>query len=434
MAKNKLIVISADAMVSEDIQILNKLPNFKRFFKECSMVEKVRGIYPSLTFPAHVSLITGLYPDRHGVTTNYVFDILKTGRQWLWRSDAIKADTIFTAAKRNGLTTSAVGWPVSASNPDIDYLVGDIWPTRGECSQEECFAMNGSNDEVMEIIRKSMPLWKSDVNPCHPEYDDFTLSCACDIIEKFTPDLMLIHFANIDSNRHQNGVFCDEVNRSIIETDYYLGQLVMSAKKAGIYDNTNFILLSDHGQLDVKRSVNPNVVFASEGLINTDGDGNVIDWSAYSMSIGASSHIYLKDKCDRVLWQKTYDLLTEMCESGLYGIIRVYTLAEVQKEHRLSGDFSFVIETDGYTTFSDNTTGSVVTPLTCEDYRVGKATHGYLPHLGPQPIFIAKGPGVKKNIILESGNLVDAAPTMARLLEIELTNTDGKAFEELLTT
>ena len=66
------------------------------------------------------------------------------------------------------------------------------------------------------------------------------------------------------------------------------------------------------------------------------------------------------------------------------------------------------------------------------DFRFGRATHGYLPELGPQPVFLAKGPSFKENVSLPTRPIVDEAPTYARLLSVELPEAQGTPITELL--
>lgn len=67
------------------------------------------------------------------------------------------------------------------------------------------------------------------------------------------------------------------------------------------------------------------------------------------------------------------------------------------------------------------------------DYRYGRATHGYLPWKGPQPVFLAKGPDFRENVVLESGRLIDQTPTYAKILGVDLPHADGKPIEELIS-
>ena len=61
--KNKyMIVISFDAVSCEDLEVLRKLPNFSKIIKEGALIKNVDSIYPSLTYPAHATIVTGRYP------------------------------------------------------------------------------------------------------------------------------------------------------------------------------------------------------------------------------------------------------------------------------------------------------------------------------------------------------------------------------------
>ena len=88
--QEKTVVLSMDALVGEDIDYLRNKPNFSRLFERCAAVERVCTIYPSITYPAHVSILTGCRPGRHGVITNG--ELKTTGGATLWhlRSDLVQ--------------------------------------------------------------------------------------------------------------------------------------------------------------------------------------------------------------------------------------------------------------------------------------------------------------------------------------------------------
>ena len=102
-----------------------------------------------------------------------------------------------------------------------------------------------------------------------------------------------------------------------------------------------------------------------------------------------------------------------------------------EKEH-LYGGFSFVLESDGYTSFGDKAVRPLVQNFDVDDYRFGRATHGYLPDFGAQPVFVAKGPDFRCGVTLERGLVVDEAPTYAKLLGVELPQADGRPMEQFL--
>ena len=121
-----------------------------------------------------------------------------------------------------------------------------------------------------------------------------------------------------------------------------------------------------------------------------------------------------------------------MKKEGIYGISEVYTAKEADEKYHLNGEFSFVIEGDDYTSFGEGVTGLLVEAFGNTDYRYGRASHGYTPEKGPQPIFMAKGPDFAENVVIENGRLIDEAPTYAKVLGVELPDTDGAAIMEFL--
>ena len=178
--------------------------------------------------------------------------------------------------------------------------------------------------------------------------------------------------------------------------------------------------------------ISPNVYLAEAGYIKLDGDGRISEWSAYAKSAGASSHVYLKDPLNKALYDEVYASLSEMAEKGIYGFERVYTMEETREKYGLYADFSFVLETDGYTAFSEWLSGPAVKAINFGDYSTGKGKHGHLPDKGPQPVFIAKGPSFKNDVVVENGNILNHAPTIAAIFGIELRDSVGSVVREIL--
>lgn len=426
----KLIVLSADAMVFEDVEYLSRLPNYKKYLEGGSWIKKVQSIYPSVTYPCHVTMMTGAWPDKHGVTSNFtISEGIKNPLPWRWFYDLEGVDDIFSAAKRSGLKTAAVFWPVTGRHPDIDYLIDEYWTQGPEDSVSAAFERSGSCREVLEIVNRHKDKL---VERVHPMCDEFLISCACDIIRQKSPDLIMIHPANIDAYRHENGLFHDKVRRGIEETDHYIGAVMKAAEEAGIADEVNLVVTSDHGQLDIRRIVNLNVLFADRGLILVDGQGNVADWKAYCLSNGLSALVYLKDPADQAVYKETECILHEIKEEGKCGISQVFTEEEARKTYHLGGGFSFVLESDGATSIGSAYTGPLMSSFDTADYRKGRATHGHIPTKGPQPTFLAKGPDFKEHTVIEHALLIDEAPTYAKLLGVSLKDADGRPVSEIL--
>ena len=437
--KKRILVFSVDAMVCEDLEKLLQLPNGKKYLaKGCRVTEGMRTIYPSVTYPAHVSMLTGCYAGTHGVTSNFAFTTADKEQSWRW-SGGYTVDDIFHAAKRAGYTTGSVSWPATANHPDVDWLMAEYWMPKAGDTLRSSFADAGSSPEMLDIIeasakylpqgyeqggRKNFMKW--------PEEDDFVIHVASQVIREHAPEVMFVHIGMFDAFRHANGVFGPHIDRALDYLDRYIGELMDACRIAGVLEDTNLILVSDHGQRNIRRVINLNVLLADQGLLRVDADGKIISWDAFSFSNAMSSLIYLRDPEDKKLKDQVYRELMAYCEEGIYGIGRVFTAEEAEKEEHLKGDFSFVVESDGYTSFADKAVRPLVVGFDDRDYRFGHATHGYLPDRGAQPVFAAQGPDFREGVVRTRGKVVDEAPTYAKLLDVTLRDAEGEPMEEFL--
>lgn len=425
-----VIVISEDALVYEDTKTLRELPVFGSIWDRTARVRRMRSIYPSVTYPCHTSMMTGCYPDRHGIVNNELPNLAERASPWHWFYDRVKVPSIFDAAKAKGLTTAAVFWPVTGGCRSIDYLIDEYWPQSPSESMRDCFLHSGSTPEVVEKC-VDPHLWMQ-VNRTHPYCDAFITACACSIIREYKPNLLMIHPANVDAYRHQTGLFSPKVTHGLHEIDGWLGWILKAARDAGIADSTDFFIVSDHGQININRVVCPNVELARRGLIDVDAQGQIRDYVAIVKSSGASAQVYLKEPGNKAHLQRTGDVLGDMLASGIYGFSRVYTAREAQEEEHLAGGFSFVLETDGFTSFANDWTGALSREHDVTDYRFGRATHGHQPDKGPQPTLIAFGPSIRPGVVLERRPIVDEPATFARVLGLEFGGIDGHPIDELL--
>ena len=425
-----VIVLSNDALVYDDLAYLQKLPNFSRIWERTARVEQIRSVYPTLTYPCHTTLMTGNYPDRHGIVHNETPQLLCRSAAWHHFRADVRGTDLFDAAKAAGLRTAAVSWPVTGNHPSIDYLINEYSPQTPDESLRECYAHSGSSCEVLEkVVDANLHLHRIGV---HPYYDAFVYGCACSIIRAFQPNLLMIHPANIDGYRHSTGMFSDLVLHGLHEIDIWLGDILKACEDTGIYEETDFFLVSDHGQLNIRRMLSLNAVLCENGLIDLDAEGNIVDFTAFAKSCSLSAQVYLKHPEDEAARKKTQTVLQRLCDDGVYGITRVYTAAEAAREEHVAGGFSFMLEGDGFTAFENDWHRPLVHSAEFSDYRVGRATHGHHPDKGPQPTLMAFGPHIRAGALLKQAALVDEAPTFARALGIHLGDTDGSCLEALL--
>ena len=430
MSKRHVVVVSVDALVYEDLETLSKLYALAPRWDKMARVDRVRSIYPTITYPCHSTMMTGVYPDRHHIVNNEAPILGVEHCLWQHFRSSVKAPSIFDAAKKAGLTTAAVFRPVTGKDPAIDYLVDEYWPQHGEDSVT-AFRDSGSSEEVIKKIVKPNLKYLEGKHRMHPYADAFVMGCAADMLRNFQPDLLMVHPANVDSARHASGLFTSAATNALYDTNLWLEELFKAAEDAGIYEDTNFFIVSDHGQIEIRRSVALNALLAEEGLLDVAPDGTLKDWTAFAKSGGTSALVYLKDPADQVAWNKTKIALEKLRDSEVCGIGEILTEAEARERYHLGGDFAFVIETDGWTSFSTSWLKPVQKPLDNSDYRFGRATHGHEPEKGPQPTLMAFGPDIQPGAHLDTARLVDEAPTFAHALGLTMPDTDGHCLTEL---
>jgi len=130
----RLLLISLDAAFEEDAAFLLSLPNLGALADRGVFCQRVQTIYPSLTYPVHTTLLTGCYPDKHGIGHNekFVPRLPPEKRPWHWDAEEIQAETLHQAAWRAGREVASILWPVSGHNRAIRYNFPEVHALPGE--------------------------------------------------------------------------------------------------------------------------------------------------------------------------------------------------------------------------------------------------------------------------------------------------------------
>lgn len=422
MTNRKLILISFDALSFEDIEYLKDKQNFAHILKNGSWVRRVHGIYPTLTYPCHSTMITGCSVTKHGIISNQHVVPGDVDPKWVWYHDAFQVKDLITAAKEKGLTTAAIGWPSMGRHPDADYIIAEVAGPKSRTREEfvRDYKACGATDELWEAVGEKYLFFR--LRPPHPSNASwFNAYCALEILRKYQPDLMIVHCAAVDSAKHVHGAYAERSKESLEECEIILGEFLRAIRELGIEDCTDLIATADHGQIDITHICCPNVLMKEHGLLTVEESGKVTDWRAWCHTAGMCTEVFVNDPADEAL---VYDLLRSY--EGQYGIEKVFTKAEAEALG-FGGPFSFVVEGNGSIKFGNAYLGEV---FKATPHPVG--CHGYLPEKGPDPTTVAYGPDFRKGVLLEEAELADGAPTWARVLGLELPDAEGRVMEEIL--
>ena len=421
MGKRHLVVISVDALVYEDIADTRELPLFAELIRGGSLTKNVLTVYPSLTHTVHASIITGQPAGITGIVSNTVFTPGSSDMPWYNDLSQIKCETIFDLAHAAGAVTAACRWPVTANAGDkIDFLIPELMDKDLENAGGDVirgYLNIGMTECLKGIMERAISPSHTMLHVEHPEYDEIQIDCACEIIRRYKPDLLLTHPGYVDSERHRTGLFSPYVAASVKKSEEWIGRLIQAAKDAGIYADTDFVILSDHGHLPYSKIVRLNKLFADEGLISIGDGGDVTGWEAYAHSCDLSAQIYVSRPEDTELTERVAELLRRWRDEGRAGIGEIMTACEAEQAYGLKGDFSFVIEAaEGYH-FSDEWRGEAIYEEPPAAPGLGHSAHGHRPEKGPQPVSIGFGPDFEKGKITDGGSVLEYFELFRRILE-----------------
>ena len=428
--KQKILVFCIDALCSSDIEYMKEMPNFKTIIESGSYVKHIETVYPSLTYPCHVSILTGTYVKKHGIPHNENVEVGNQNAPWFSMKHEVKVKNLLDYAREYGYSTCSLSWPVSGG-ADYDFNMPMIVPMSYSGYHPEKYLENTATKNLMDQY-----FWKYGryIKGKDRSLDLLTMALAPDIIRDYgQADVMLIKMCDLDTARHIHGVYHELVTEQLRKHDEEFGVILESVKRYGDFENTNFIILGDHGQTDVSHVLNFNILLKQNGFIILDEEGNIVDYTAYCHSVGLSAWIQLKNPKSEEDKKRVYDFLLSVKKDPQYGLGYVYTKEESEALYGLTGPFDFVIEGEKAISFGNTLKGEdVFAPTVVGDYKISKASHGCLPFKEEHTLFIGSGPSFKKGVVVERSSMVNEAPTMAKILGFEMKDIDGTSIDDLL--
>jgi ectonucleotide pyrophosphatase/phosphodiesterase family protein 5 len=195
-------------------------PNLFELANRGMMAQGLISAFPSVTFPNHVTIVTGQTPDHHGIVNNTMTDPGTTQRFSLGSREAVEnpfwwqeSKPIWIAARKQGKVASTLFWP--GSETTIDGLRPNDW-------------LRYDHDMSHETRIKTLVGWLS-----RPPAE--------------RPDFATLYFADVDSAGHSAGPDSQAVQDSVKKVDDSIGELSRELKRLGLLERTTWIIVSDHG-------------------------------------------------------------------------------------------------------------------------------------------------------------------------------------------
>ena len=366
LEKPYVVLVSIDGFRADYVEKY-KAKNIAAIGSEGVQADYMIPSFPSLTFPNHYSLATGMYPSTHGLVSNTFYDYKLGGKYRIYDREKVQdgkwygGTPLWVLAENQGMRAASFFWVGSEA---------DIQGIRPYQYYQYSKGIS-AKDRVNQAIK-----WLK-----KPEQE--------------RPHLITLYFSDVDSKGHANGPDSHEVANAVAEVDFWIGELQKKLAKLNL--PIYLMVTSDHGMQETNH--------AEPVYFNTLTNLSYYDVAS---SGGVINFLYPKEGTSRARLDSTFTELTSKAEDR-YEVYWSDSLPERLHfaPHKRSGEITvvanapFVFGTEGRT--------------------VMKGTHGYDPGQSPDmlTIFYAKGPRFRIGTRLTSMQNIQVFPLIAELLGLE---------------
>jgi len=396
----KIVLLSLDAMAEADVSVLQRDSFLAGWMSEAAVCTQVKTVFPALTYPAHTTLVTGTDPSDHGIGQNQPFQPEKEAamRAWYWDAAKIRGDNLFSAVKRQGGRCASILWPVTGKHPDIRWNFPEVLALPGE-------------NQVLKMLRYGSTGWilhmewkhgRERISSSEPHLSDYATVLARDVIRSHQPELTAVHLVDLDDMRHHHGVNSREARDAMNRNERRVQAVWETMRKTPGMEDALLVLVSDHGQADVSRTVCITELLKTAGLSR----------AARVQSNGMSAYLFPGEEGMEGL-RRAKDFLNTLGASD--GVAHVYSREELDTLGCVP-TVGFAVEAAPEVVFSDG----------LPQAKREKATHGFGPsHPAENCLMAVRGRGIRP-CRLPAMPMRDVAPTLAGLMGVRLKRASGE--------
>jgi predicted AlkP superfamily pyrophosphatase or phosphodiesterase len=406
------------------------MPTLRRMASKGAKADGMVGSFPTVTWPAHTSMVTGVQPGRHGVIGNSYFDRETQKTVTLLcdpvfdKDETVRVPTIYDAAHKAGLKTAAVCWPATRNAKTLDWTVPDM--------AGDSWDKYGTKSWLDELRAAGWPVDKQGVWCTEPvggvERDWLYARMTRHVLQKHAPNLILVHLVEPDHVQHRTGPRSDDAYWCASYADDRIRDILEAIEQSSFKGKATLIVVGDHGFFPVQNELRPNVALRKLGLIEMSGN-TISKRAAYCVSQGGGCAVYVLDA------QKKAEIIAQLKGElakidGVQAVLdepAYKQLGHTTPDKEPRAPDMWLAAKSGYA-FSESAAGDETTVAK----KTVTGTHGYLPD---QPDMrsacVLWGAGVKPGTKLGKVSIIDLAPTIARLLSVDFPSADGKPMADI---
>jgi predicted AlkP superfamily pyrophosphatase or phosphodiesterase len=417
-----VVLISIDgfpAYALEDSKL--PVPTLRRMMQEGASARGMTIVNPTVTWPNHTTLATGVAPAKHGVLYNGLL-VREPGMppriEPRSRADLVRVPTIYDVAHQAGLSTAQVDWVPWQTGSSLDWAFEENPDPRGQVAREMISGGLASELDLTEF-KKGNPAWR----------DEVWTRAATHIIRAHRPNLLLFHLLNLDAIHHRYGPRTPASLTAIALADARVSEVLAALEHSGLQDQATVIVVSDHGFRGSRKSIRPNAALLRAGFIRAEG-AKIASSDAYAVPEGGTAMVYLRQEGALAPAQGILEVLRSL--DGVAAILLPEEFPALglplRKDNPQSPEFILVAK-PGYA-FDRSWEGEPVVDI-AEGMPAGH--HGFIARdADMNAVFIAWGRGIRRGVRLDTIRNIDVAPTLAGLLGLRMDPVDGAPLSEIL--
>lgn len=419
--ERKVVVISLDGFPAYALQDSRlPIPTLRKLMREGASATVMQPINPTVTWPNHTAMVTGVSAAQHGVLFNGLLTHPEPNgapkiEPWRDKTEMVHAPTVYDLAFQSRLSTAQVDWVAIYGAKNITWKFPELPDPNGKIEQE-LVSKDLVTEDQLKTFNNSSAAWR----------DRIWTDAAIDILEAHHPNLMLLHLLDLDTINHGYGPMSEASLNAMAFLDDRVRQVLDALQKDGDLEHTSVLVVSDHGFRSITHAIHANVLLRQKGLIQSTSGKETSQ--AWVVPEGGSAMVYVTDPKRRAELIPQLRSLLERVE----GVDHVYGQEDFPRLG-LPGNSKSDQSPDLFLTakpeysFSGGDEGEVVTPVT------NRGSHGYIntdPKMGA--IFIAWGANIRKGVHLDAIQNRDVAPTIAALLGLKMKDVQGRVLSEII--